>query len=528
MEAILNWEYMPIVPPLITLILVLATRKVVLSLGIGIILSAIVVGNGQFGETLSLLWQGFAAIFVDSGSINTWEAFILIFLVLLGIMTAFINMSGGALQFSNWVVSKVKTRRQSKLVAGILGIIIFIDDYFSALMVGQVSKPLTDQHKVSRAKLAYIVDTTASPVSVIAPISSWGAGIMALTAPLLVAASIETSAFMAFIEMIPMNLYVVAALALMFIVIIFNVNIGPMRTHEERAMEAGILFDANKEIPGEMNENLPLHKEGSPMALIMPLVALIATVFVMMYATGVYAGGSFSLFSAFENTLVTHSLVVGGIVGLAVSLFYYFIYTGPEQQFDAKTFGLCVVNGFKAMMPAIIILTLAWMIGGLISSLGTGELIGHWVETSNLPIALIPAIVFIVASIMSLATGTSWGSFGILIPIAGEIIIALNAPELLLITIAAILAGSVFGDHCSPISDSTILASTGSGSNHIDHVMTQIPYAVIAACIALVGFIVLGYTTNVLLGLLTVTVLLVAVTVAARFVKSSKTNTVTS
>ena len=211
-----------------------------------------------------------------------------------------------------------------------------------------------------------------------------------------------------------------------------------------------------------------------------------------------------------------------------MSLFYYFSYTGSKQEFGAKTFGLGIVNGFKAMMPAIIILTLAWMIGSLISSLGTGELLGHWVETSNLPIALIPAIVFIVACIMSLATGTSWGSFGILIPIAGEIIIALNSPELLLITIAAVLAGSVFGDHCSPISDSTILSSTGSGSNHIDHVMTQIPYAVIAASIALVGFIVLGYTTNVLLGLLTVTVLLVAVTVVARFIKSSKTNTVTS
>lgn len=528
MEAILNWEYMPIVPPLLTLILVLATRKVVLSLGIGIIASALVIANGGFVETASIIWQEFVNIFIDDGGINTWNAFILIFLALLGIMTAFINMSGGALEFSNWAISKVKSRRQAKLAAGLLGVIIFIDDYFSALMVGQVSKPLTDKFKVSRAKLAYIVDTTASPVSVIAPISSWGAGIMALTAPLLVAAGLETSAFMAFIEMIPMNLYVLTALALMFVVIIFNFNIGPMQKHEQAALENNVLFDADKDVPGEMNEDLPLHKNSSPKALVMPLVILALSVIVMMYVTGVYEGGSYTLMSAFEHTLVTHSLVVGGILGLLTSLFYYFSYTRDDNKFGSREFGLGIISGFKAMLPAMLILTFAWIIGSLISNLGTGELIGHWVETSNLPVALLPAIVFIVACIMALATGTSWGSFGILIPIAGEIVIAVNKPELLLISIAAVLAGSVFGDHCSPISDSTILSSTGSGSNHIDHVMTQIPYAVTAALIALVGFIVLGYTTSVLLGLGTVTLLLIIVIFSLNFIRSMKTNATTS
>lgn len=519
---------MPLVPPLLTLILVLATRKVVLSLGIGILSAAIVLANGNVMETLKLFWQEFINIFVDDGSINTWNAFILIFLALLGIMTAFINMSGGALQFSNWAISKVKTRRQAKLAAGILGIIIFIDDYFSALMVGQVSKPLTDQYKVSRAKLAYIVDTTASPVSVIAPISSWGAGIMALVAPLLVTAQIETTAFMAFIEMIPMNLYVIAALALMFIVIIFNVNFGPMARHESDAVENGVLFDPDKPAPGELNEDLPLHKNSSPMALVMPLAILALGAIGAMYATGVYEGGSYGLFSAFENTLVTHSLVIGGVLGLLGSLFYYFMYTRSDADFNARTFGLGIVSGFRAMLPAMIILSLAWIIGAMISNLGTGELLGGWVEASNMPVALVPAIVFIVACIMALATGTSWGSFGILIPIAGEIIIAVNTPELLLISIAAVLAGSVFGDHCSPISDSTILSSTGSGSNHIDHVMTQIPYAVTAALIALVGFIVLGFTTSVLLGLATVIVLLIGVTIVSKMIKTLKTSVTTS
>lgn len=507
MEEILTWQYMPLVPPLLTLILVLATRKVVLSLGVGIITSAFVIATGDVLGTLGLIWEQFGLIFVDDGAINTWNAFILIFLVLLGMMIAFISMSGGALQFSNWVIGKVRTRRQAKLLAGILGVVIFIDDYFSALMTGQVAKPITDKHRVSRAKLAYIVDTTASPVSVIAPISSWGAGIMALTAPLLVAASIETSAFVAFIQMIPMNLYVLASLALMFIVIIFNINIGPMKNHEQLAEENNILFNPDKEIPGEMND-LPMEQNSTPMALIMPLITLAASVILAMYFTGVYTGGSFNLMSAFEHTLVTHSLVIGGVLGLAVSLFYYFKYTRVDSNFGQKEIGIGIVNGFKAMMPAIIILSLAWMIGGLIGNLGTGEVLGAWVESSQMPIELLPAVVFIVACIMALATGTSWGSFGILIPIAGQIVIALNQPDLLLITIAAVLAGSVFGDHCSPISDSTILASTGSGSNHIDHVVTQIPYAVIAAVIALIGFVVLGYTTSVLLGLATITILL--------------------
>ena len=510
MEEILNWHFMPLVPPLLTLILVLATRRVVLSLGVGIFAAAFVIGGGSILSTLSLIWEQIVLIFIDEGAINTWNAFILIFLVLLGMMTAFISMSGGALEFSNWAIGKVKSRRQAKFAAGILGIIIFIDDYFSALMTGQVSKPITDKYQISRAKLAYIVDTTASPVSVIAPISSWGAGIMALIAPLLIASSIDTSAFMAFLQIIPMNLYVLASLALMFIVIIFNINIGAMEKHEYLAREENILFDETKEIPGEM-DGLPIQKNSSPNALIAPLITLAVSVILSMYLTGVYEGGSYHLISAFENTLVTHSLVIGGILGLIVSLFYYFRYTRDDSDFGTKEVVLGISNGFKAMMPAIIILSLAWIIGGLISDLGTGQVLGAWVENSQMPIELLPAAVFIVACIMSLATGTSWGSFGILIPIAGEIVIALNEPELLLITIAAVLAGSVFGDHCSPISDSTILASTGSGSNHIDHVVTQLPYAVISAVIAFIGFIVLGFTTSALFSLITITILLLFV-----------------
>ncbi|WP_213809998.1 Na+/H+ antiporter NhaC family protein [Jeotgalicoccus sp. WY2] len=220
MESFLNWEYMPLIPPLLTLILVVVTRKVGISLGAGIITSAFVIANGQIGEFFTLVVDSFLAIFIEDGGLNTWNAYILIFLTLLGIMTAFMNMSGGARAFTNWALTKVKSRRGAGLMTGMLGIIVFIDDYFSALIVGQVAKPITDKYKISRAKLAYLVDTTASPVAVMSPVSSWGAGIMGLTAPLLIGAGMtHISPFQSFMYMIPMNFYVIAAIVMMFIVI---------------------------------------------------------------------------------------------------------------------------------------------------------------------------------------------------------------------------------------------------------------------------------------------------------------------
>ncbi|WP_411843571.1 Na+/H+ antiporter NhaC family protein [Salinicoccus sp. HZC-1] len=521
MESILNWEYISLVPPILTLILVVATRKVGLSLGIGIITSALLVGEGEILATLSTIWESFAAIFVADGGINTWNAFILIFLTLLGIMTAFINMSGGAKAFTAWALTKVKSRRQANFATALLGIIVFIDDYFSALIVGQVAKPLTDKYDVSRAKLAYFIDTTASPVSVIAPISSWGAGIMGLVAPILVAAGmVAITPFQAFIYMIPMNLYVITALAMMFIVITTRFDIGAMRTQERRAIDEGILVENATEAPGETDTELPVHEQGSAKALIIPILGLAVTVIISMLITGGLAGGEWTLLSMFENTLVTHSLLIGGVVGLALSLFYFFSYTRRDNHFGKKEIWLGIKTGFLAMFPAMLVLTLAWMIGALISAIGTGELLGAMVEQSSLPTSMLLAVVFAVACLMAVATGTSWGSFGILIPITGEIMISIGATDLLLPSIAAVLAGSVFGDHCSPISDSTILSSTGAGCNHIVHVMTQLPYALLSAFIALVGYIVLGLTTSVWLALGTVAVLLVIVTLVSKFVYS--------
>lgn len=517
MESFLNWEYMPLIPPLLTLLLVIITKKVGISLGAGIITSAFVIANGHFGEFFKLIFDSFIAIFIEDGGLNTWNAYILIFLTLLGIMTAFMNMSGGAKAFTNWALTKVKSRRGAGLMTGLLGIIVFIDDYFSALIVGQVAKPITDKYNISRAKLAYFVDTTASPVAVMAPISSWGAGIMGLTAPLLIGAGMtDVSPFQSFMYMVPMNFYVIAALTMMFIVIAFNFDIGPMRKQEKLAINEGVLRDKVPEF-AEQDDKLPIHEGSGASALIVPIAALAIVVIGAMYITGAMEAGTWSLMPVLESTLITHSLVSGGIVGLVLALFYYFRHTRNDNNFSGKHIWLGIKTGFLAMFPAMLVLTFAWMIGGLISELGTGELLGAMVESSNLSVVLLPAVIFVVACIMALATGTSWGSFGILIPVAGEIIISLGETDLLLPSLAAILAGAVFGDHCSPISDSTILSSTGSGSDHIVHVMTQLPYAIISAAIGLVGFIVLGITTSVVWGLLSVLAGLLIVFIIVKF-----------
>lgn len=519
MGSIFDWEYIALVPPLLTLLLVVLTRKVGLSLGTGIVASAFIIADGGIVEMLKLIWEKFAWIFVEDGSINTWNAFILIFLVMLGILIAFMNMSGGARAFTNWAMNKIKSRRGAGLAAGLLGVVIFIDDYFSSLVTGQVSKPLTDKYQISRAKLAYIVDTTASPVSVIAPISSWGAGIMGLVAPLLIAAGITSvTPFQAFLYVIPMNFYVIAALLMMFIVILTRFDIGPMRKQEEKALIDNVLVDDTKEVKKDEQGDLPVVHSSSAKALIVPMVGLAVTVIAAMFITGAVEGESLSLYGIMEHMLVTHSLIAGGIVGLILALIYYSKYTKGNQSFGSREIWLGVKSGFLAMYPAIMVLTLAWIIGELISELGTGEVLGGMVADSNLPISMFLAVIFAVACLMSLATGTSWGSFGILIPIAGDIMISLGEIELLLPAIAAVISGAVFGDHCSPISDSTVLSSTGAGCNHITHVMTQLPYAVLSAMIAFVGYIVLGTTNSVIFALLTVLGLVVLVYIISKFI----------
>jgi tetracycline resistance efflux pump len=512
-----------IIPPLLAILMVILTRRVLLSLGVGIIASALLITDFSITGTFSKVWEAVKGIFVADGALNTWNVYIILFLLVLGVITAFVNISGGSRAFGEWAMKRVKTRKGAQLLAAVLGIIIFIDDYFNALAVGQVSRPITDRHKISRAKLAYIIDSTSAPVCVVSPVSSWGAYIIGIIGSILATHSItEYTAFSAFIQMIPMNLYVWAALLLVLVVAYRGFDFGKMKEHEDRAITTGNLYDPDKDIPGELKNDLPVSSKGTVGDLAWPIIALVVGTVGMMLWTGYKAVGSFDILPVFENTDVTKSLLYGSLFALVIAFILFFRQVSLKGV-EGSAVGTAVVEGIKSMLPAVYILIFAWAIVTLIDELQTGTYLAGLVEKSDMPVEFLPVLLFLVAGIMAFSTGTSWGSFGILLPIAGEIAAATDV-SVLLPAMAAVLAGSVFGDHCSPISDTTILSSTGAGSNHIDHVLTQLPYALIGALAATIGYLVLGFTGSTLLGLITVIVLVAGIS----FIKGRNTESAVS
>lgn len=498
-----------ILPPLVAIIMVFATRRVLLSLGAGIITGALLAASFAPGGTLKQIWTSIKVTFWDGVSFNTSNIYIILFILLLGVITAFVSLSGGSRAFAEWAIRRVRTKRGAKLLTVSLGIAIFVDDYFNALAVGQISRPITDQHRVSRAKLAYFIDSTSAPICVISPISSWGAFLIGQLAIIFAgSAAITYSPLSAFIMMAPMNFYVVATLAMVFFLAWTNFDLFEMKKHENRAMETGQLYDPDKEIPGQLKEDFPVHAHGRVRDLVAPIVTLVFVTFAMMFVTGYLEGGSASIWSIFENTNVPLSLVTGGALATLLAVILYVLQMKNNETASYPLIGSAILSGMKAMMPAVMILIFAWSLSYLIEILETGLYLSDVVMKANLPIAFLPVIMFVLACVMAFSTGTSWGSFAILLPIAGKIMID-AAPEMLLPALSAVLAGAVFGDHCSPISDTTILSSTGAGCNHIDHVATQIPYALISAAIAIAGYIILGVTGSVWIGLVGVCVILI-------------------
>lgn len=483
-----------IIPAIIMLVLVLLTRKVLLSLGIGILVGALIIHDFNILDSLKEIWVVFYSIFVSDGALNIGDLQLLGFLLLLGIMTAFLQASGGSNAFGNWMISRIKTRRGAQFMAPILGLVIFIDDYFNALAVGQIARPLTDKHRISRAKLSYYIDSTSAPVTVISPISSWGAYLIGLVGGLVVVTDLQP--LEAFIKMIPYNFYAIGAILLVFIVAFFNINIGPMRKHEEHAMATGEVIPTDAKVPGDLTNVFEPSKKGKVSHLLIPIIVLLLTTISTMIFTGAKASGeTVTILSIFENTNVNFSLFIGGVAAVLVALVMYLIQGNEKNQSGSIMF-----EGIKAMMPAIYILILAWMIGSIISTLQTGEYLAQVVENANISSSLLPVIFFVISGFMALATGTSWGTFGIMLPIAAEVM-AIADVSLLIPSLAAVLAGAVFGDHCSPISDTTVLSSTGAGANHIDHVITQLPYAIIVALASSIGYLVIGFTNQLFLGL---------------------------
>ena len=510
-----------IIPALLMLVLVLVTRKVLLSLGTGIVVGALMIHDFNIPGTLKEIWTIFYGIFVSEGAPNTGNLLLLGFLLLLGIVTAFLQASGGSRAFGEWMMKRVKTRAGAQVMTAVLGLIIFIDDYFNSLAVGQIARPVTDRHKISRAKLAYYIDSTSAPVTVISPISSWGAYIIGILGGLFAANGItDLQPLEAFIRMIPLNLYALSAVLLVFVVAYFKVDIGAMRTHERRAVETGELLDPeNDKVPGDLGDTFESHKGGSVFHLLVPIGVLIIATVASMFITGINASkGEASLLSIFANTNVNLSLFTGGLIAVLTSLVFHFQQSAPRAN-TVKVF----TEGIKTMLPAIYILLLAWMIGAIIGTLETGEYLAQMFTDASISSSLLPFLFFVIAGIMALATGTSWGTFGIMLPIAAEVTV-ISDIDMLLPSLAAVLAGSVFGDHCTPISDTTILSSTGAGANHIDHVITQLPYAFLAAVAACVGYLIIGFTDLVLLPLLISLGIVIAVALVINIFSKSKLN----
>jgi len=520
-----SYPLLTLLPPVLALTLVIITKRVLISLGAGVVAAALLVHDLSPIGALGAVWDSFAAIFWADGAVNTWSVYILVFLLLLGVIAAFVLMSGGTTAFAAWALRRIRARPGSMVLPAVLGVVIFIDDYFNALAVGQISRPVTDQHRVSRAKLAYIIDSTSAPVSVLSPFSSWGAYIMGILAPILAASTLSLSSVQAFLGAAVANFYAIAAALMVWLVIFFRIDLGAMRTEERRAITDGHVFDPAATVPGHLSDDLPVHCPGALRALFVPFALLVVGVFAGIVWTGQRAAESWNVIDILAATDASAALIFGGALGLASAVYYYLRNTRRNPEFVMATFGRGWVEGVKSMLPAIAILLPAWMLGDLISQVGTGDYLGQLVEASSLSAAGLVPVVFLVAAAMSFATGTSWGSFGLLLPIAGGIINSMDEPAFLLPVLGAVLAGAVAGDHASPISDTTILSATGSGCNVITHVVTQLPYVLSATACAALGYLALALTGSTLIGLAVVVAALAVFVIVARSVAAPMSST---
>lgn len=475
----MDYGFLSILPPIIAIILALLTKEVLTSLLSGIILGGIIYTRGN-------ILLAFEEVFKLMGKKVGDNSLMIIFLALLGSLVMVMNMAGGSFAYGKWAKTKIKSKEMAKLATVILGMLIFIDDYFNCLTVGTVMKPITDENKISRAKLAHIIDSSAAPICIIAPISSWAASVVAI-----IGDSGVENPMGVFLSTIPLNLYALLTIFTLFYFCFAKSELGAMEKYEQN--------DTSR-INEDANVNYKHSENGKVIDLVLPILVLIFGTIFMMIRTGGYFAGEASLSEAFGNASVNLSLVVASVFGLIVAFIMYI----PRKLVSFKDFMEGTIDGMKSMLTAIVILVLAWTVGGITSAdyLNTGGYIGSLLQNSTIPMWIFPAIIFVVSSFLSFSTGTAWGTFGILIPILVPILMHTNHMNYLSIVLAAVFSGSVFGDHCSPISDTTILSSAAADCNHIVHVSTQLPYAILSGISSIVGFIVLGVTENLFIGLI--------------------------
>ncbi len=475
-----------LLPPIIAITLALITKEVYISLFVGVVTGALLYANFSPMGTLIAIFEMMMEKLSD-----TWNIGILIFLVFLGIIVTLMTKAGGSAAYGKWANGKIKKKSGAMLATLGLGVLIFVDDYFNCLTVGSVMRPVTDKHKISRAKLAYLIDATAAPVCIVAPISSWAAAVTGYT---------EGDGFSLFLQTIPFNLYAWLTILMIIIISVLGFDFGPMKKHEDNA-EKGDLFSGADDY-GQMEE-IKVSSKGTVYDLVVPIIFLIgACIIFMVYTGGFFEGTGFV--EAFANCDASLGLVLGSFV----TLVFMFILYIPRKVLTYKEFTDAIPQGFRVMIAAILILILAWTLGGFCSSrLEAGAFVSAALANSSFSNALFPAILFLIGTGLAFATGTSWGTFGILIPIITAVFPA--DAKILVISISAILAGAVCGDHISPISDTTIMASAGAQCNHVNHVSTQIPYAMVVAACCFIGYIVAGITENAIITLLVGIVLLV-------------------
>ena len=463
-----------LVPSLIAICLALITKEVYSSLFIGIVVGGLFAANFNFEKTvLHVFSDGIVASVADSYNVG-----ILVFLVMLGAIVAMMNKAGGSAAFGRWAQDHIKTRVGAQFATVVLGVLIFIDDYFNCLTVGSVMRPVTDRHKISRAKLAYLIDATAAPVCIIAPISSWAAA---------VSSYVEDGSGLALcIRTIPYNLYALLTIVMMVTLTAREVDYGPMAKYERNAKEKGDLFSGKNPYEG-IQDNVPEGK-GIVLDLVLPIVVLVACCVVgMIYSGGFFSGENF--IDAFSNSDASVGLMLGSAFGLIFAIIYYLI----RKSFTFKEAMESIPEGFKAMVPAIMILIFAWSLNTMTSYLGADEFVAGIIDNSAKGLQMfLPCVIFLIGVFLSFATGTSWGTFGILIPIVLKAFPWSAGNPISIVCVAACMAGAVCGDHCSPISDTTIMSSAGAQCEHVNHVSTQLPYAMTAAAVSAVGYLLSG------------------------------------
>ena len=460
-----------LLPPIIAIALALITKEVYSSLFIGILMGGLLYSNFSFeGTVLHAFNDGIVASLSDAYNVG-----ILIFLVILGTMVCLMNKAGGSAAFGRWAKKNIKSRAGVQLATVLLGCLIFIDDYFNCLTVGSVMRPVTDKQNVSRAKLAYLIDATAAPICIIAPISSWAAAVASFAE--------DGQGLNLFIRAIPYNFYALLTVVMMVGMVVLNVEFGPMARYEKNAIENGDLFSGSN--PYAMLDDEVDESKGTVLDLVLPiLVLVVACVIGMIYSGGFFDGADFV--TAFSNSDASVGLMLGSAFGLLFAFVYYFI----RRAMTFKEMMGCIPEGFKAMVPAILILTFAWSLKGMTDSLGAKFFVRDFVRSASGIQVLLPVIVFVVGCLLAFATGTSWGTFGILIPIVQSVFDMSN--PMAIICISACMAGAVCGDHCSPISDTTIMASAGAQCDHVNHVSTQLPYAISCAVISGITYLTAG------------------------------------